>query len=165
MDSTDSDGFLDDVPDDAIPSFGTMDEDDHGLPLGHTTDGLDADCAPDSSGSTRPINSVPFAAKACLGLSREIKRDAICSLPTNPRSAGNIGRPKILEPAIDEDSYECPVCRKTLRTDNQGLNSHVDFCLSRGAIRQAHAEATSFDVMSRPRFKPISKGKGRIKKR
>jgi DNA polymerase kappa len=38
---------------------------------------------------------------------------------------------------------ECPICGTTLETDNQGLNSHVDFCLSRGAIRQAHAEATS----------------------
>jgi len=40
-------------------------------------------------------------------------------------------------------SLTCPVCEKALLTDNEGLNSHIDFCLSRGAIRQAHAEASS----------------------
>ncbi|KAG7098836.1 hypothetical protein E1B28_000740 [Marasmius oreades] len=34
----------------------------------------------------------------------------------------------------------CPVCGKSMKVDNQGLNAHIDFCLSRGAIRQAQAE-------------------------
>jgi DNA polymerase kappa len=37
--------------------------------------------------------------------------------------------------------HTCPVCGKTLEADNQGLNAHVDFCLSRGAIRDAQANA------------------------
>ena len=41
------------------------------------------------------------------------------------------------------ESLTCPVCEKDLQTDNEGLNSHIDFCLSRRAIRQAHAEASS----------------------
>lgn len=38
---------------------------------------------------------------------------------------------------------QCPICGRTLETDNQGLNSHIDFCLSRGAIMEAQAKATS----------------------
>ncbi|KAK1236311.1 hypothetical protein PQX77_000427 [Marasmius sp. AFHP31] len=34
----------------------------------------------------------------------------------------------------------CPVCGKTLKVDNQGLNAHIDFCLSRGAISEAQAQ-------------------------
>lgn len=40
------------------------------------------------------------------------------------------------------ETQECPICGKTLQTDNQGLNAHIDFCLSRGAIREAQVEAT-----------------------
>ena len=43
--------------------------------------------------------------------------------------------------AISEDKAEqhCPVCSRTLVTDNQGLNEHIDFCLSRDAIREARS--------------------------
>ena len=58
---------------------------------------------------------------------------------------------------------DCPICGKTLQTDNQGLNSHLDFCLSRGAIRQAHAEAATYPVKRTfpASRKPTSKGKVR----
>lgn len=36
----------------------------------------------------------------------------------------------------------CPICTKTLQTDNRGLNEHIDFCLSKGAIREAQAMAS-----------------------
>ncbi|KAI0705092.1 hypothetical protein C8T65DRAFT_653194, partial [Cerioporus squamosus] len=32
---------------------------------------------------------------------------------------------------------ECPICGKMLETDNQGLNEHIDFCLSKQAIKEA----------------------------
>jgi len=38
---------------------------------------------------------------------------------------------------------QCPICMKTLETDNQGLNAHIDFCLSRGAIMAAQTKAKS----------------------
>jgi DNA polymerase kappa len=44
---------------------------------------------------------------------------------------------------LPSESLTCPICEKVLQTDNQGFNSHIDFCLSRGVIRQAHAEASS----------------------
>ena len=41
------------------------------------------------------------------------------------------------------EHHTCPVCSKTLKTDNQGFNAHIDFCLSKGAILEAQAEASS----------------------
>jgi len=48
-----------------------------------------------------------------------------------------------LTSARNEDKTEqhCPVCSRTLVTDNQGLNEHIDFCLSREAIREARSSA------------------------
>jgi DNA polymerase kappa len=40
-------------------------------------------------------------------------------------------------------TLECPICGKTMETDNQALNSHIDFCLSRGAIMTAQSKAKS----------------------
>lgn len=46
-------------------------------------------------------------------------------------------------PARDEAKAEqqCPLCSRTLMVDNQGLNEHIDFCLSREAIREATSSA------------------------
>lgn len=41
----------------------------------------------------------------------------------------------------DRTEQHCPVCSRTLVTDNQGLNEHIDFCLSRDAIREARSSA------------------------
>jgi DNA polymerase kappa len=41
----------------------------------------------------------------------------------------------------DRTEQHCPVCSRTLVTDNQGLNEHIDFCLSRDAIRVARSLA------------------------
>ena len=66
-----------------------------------------------------------------------------------PRSTSTAIRPKSSKsssgPARNSasESLTCPVCGKDIQTDNEGLNSHIDFCLSRGAIRQAHAEAST----------------------
>lgn len=36
----------------------------------------------------------------------------------------------------------CPICGKSLETDNHGLNTHIDFCLSKQAILEAQTSAT-----------------------
>jgi len=41
----------------------------------------------------------------------------------------------------DKTEQQCPVCSRTFITDNQGLNEHIDFCLSRDAIREARSSA------------------------
>lgn len=67
----------------------------------------------------------------------------------NPTSA----RPTNHERQADEDVsaplLECPLCRKRLETNNQGLNEHIDFCLSKQAIKEA--QAASFQQPSRSR--------------
>lgn len=62
--------------------------------------------------------------------------------------------PPPMQPQEGPQSHECPICGKTLQTDNQGLNAHIDFCLSRGAIMEAQVAA------SKPAAKPHSKSKG-----
>jgi len=45
-------------------------------------------------------------------------------------------------PTIGEVQHTlCPICGKELYADNAGLNSHVDYCLSRGTIRTVQAAA------------------------
>ncbi|KAG5647040.1 hypothetical protein DXG03_001410 [Asterophora parasitica] len=67
-------------------------------------------------------------------------------------------------PNASIETQNCPVCGKALRTDNQGLNSHIDFCLSRGAIREAHGEAGNSVKGTMSGFRPISKGKAKLRK-
>ncbi|EIN11671.1 IMS-domain-containing protein [Punctularia strigosozonata HHB-11173 SS5] len=40
-------------------------------------------------------------------------------------------------PAAEPPGLTCPICSKILQTDNDGLNTHIDWCLSRGAILEA----------------------------
>jgi DNA polymerase kappa len=63
-------------------------------------------------------------------------------------------------------THDCPVCGKTLETDNEGLNAHIDFCLSRGAIMDAQVEASQSSTKVRKYTgwsKPESKKKPEIK--
>jgi len=39
------------------------------------------------------------------------------------------------------ETHVCPMCSRVLETDNQGLNEHVDFCLSKQAIKAAQTTA------------------------
>ncbi|KAF8844303.1 DNA/RNA polymerase [Paxillus ammoniavirescens] len=52
------------------------------------------------------------------------------------------------------ERHTCPICGKQLATDNQRFNAHVDFCLSKDAILEAQAEASS---PKKPTKKQISK--------
>ncbi|KAF5351766.1 hypothetical protein D9756_007614 [Leucocoprinus leucothites] len=42
----------------------------------------------------------------------------------------------------EKKAQTCPICSRTLTTDNQGLNAHIDFCLSKTAIQEAREEGT-----------------------
>ncbi|KAI8993891.1 DNA/RNA polymerase [Trametes punicea] len=48
--------------------------------------------------------------------------------------------------AASPSFLECPICSKLLEMDNQGLNAHIDFCLSKQAIKEA--QAASFNTGS-----------------
>ncbi|CAG7854755.1 DNA polymerase IV {ECO:0000255/HAMAP-Rule:MF_01113} Short=Pol IV {ECO:0000255/HAMAP-Rule:MF_01113}; {ECO:0000255/HAMAP-Rule:MF_01113} [Serendipita indica DSM 11827] len=43
---------------------------------------------------------------------------------------------------LRSEQHICPICSKTLQTDNTGLNEHIDWCLSRSAILEASASET-----------------------
>jgi DNA polymerase kappa len=57
---------------------------------------------------------------------------------------------------ISKEPLQCPVCDKTILTDNEGLNAHIDFCLSRNAIREAQAESIASSSTNTKRLKPAS---------
>lgn len=60
-----------------------------------------------------------------------------------PKKSGKRTDAQIKDDVAAGRVHTCPICGKAFETDNQGLNEHVDFCLSRGAIREAQAEARS----------------------
>lgn len=54
---------------------------------------------------------------------------------------------------VEQDAAEehtCPICARTLATDNAGLNAHVDYCLSRGAIREAQQTVSGAPGVLKP---------------
>ncbi|KAF9653959.1 DNA/RNA polymerase [Thelephora ganbajun] len=65
--------------------------------------------------------------------------------PEEPLGRSQLGGtiPPSRSTSASEDRIEqcCPVCSRTLLMDNQGLNEHIDFCLSRDAIREARSSA------------------------
>ena len=91
--------------------------------------------------------------------------------PTGPREIHEKDmRWPLLKP--ESTTHDCPVCGKTLETNNEGLNAHIDFCLSRGAIMEAQVEASQSSTKGgkykgwpKPEsknifeIKPLSKGK------
>ncbi|KAF8894098.1 hypothetical protein BD779DRAFT_1435288 [Infundibulicybe gibba] len=57
------------------------------------------------------------------------------------------------------ESLECPICGRTLITNNDGFNTHLDFCLSRQEIMKTQAESNNLVRRNTP--KPTSAGKRR----
>ncbi|KAI5123920.1 hypothetical protein M0805_006338 [Coniferiporia weirii] len=72
------------------------------------------------------------------------------SAPSSSSRRGNSVQPSTSRPtekATKEREHEhevlvCPICSRELETDNTGLNAHIDFCLSRGAIIEATSAAS-----------------------
>ncbi|KAH7916561.1 IMS-domain-containing protein [Hygrophoropsis aurantiaca] len=66
-------------------------------------------------------------------------------VPQKPRSSRAVESHKPNSKSTDEGSqgHVCPICGKRLDTDNQGLNAHIDFCLSKGVIMEATTETSS----------------------
>lgn len=65
----------------------------------------------------------------------------------------------------EKQTQVCPICSRTLVTDNQGLNAHIDFCLSRDAIQEARGENGGVSintpkkvVHTEPSSVPVSNG-------
>ncbi|KAJ3999637.1 IMS-domain-containing protein [Lentinula boryana] len=83
-----------------------------------------------------------------------------------PVSAKAAGKKRSIESQIS-----CPLCGEELNTnDNQKVNAHIDFCLSREAIQEAEGQSPDAKAKSKsqanawswfldPKTKPRSKGK------
>jgi DNA polymerase kappa len=56
-----------------------------------------------------------------------------------PTTATGVRSKKTNVPSSEQ--HVCPICSKTLQTDNAGLNAHIDWCLSRTAILEASASS------------------------
>ena len=64
---------------------------------------------------------------------------------------------------VDTEMLECPICGKRMKTDNQGLNAHIDFCLSRDAILNAQVQAGGASNGKGPKEKEREKKGGKVK--
>ncbi|KIJ67784.1 hypothetical protein HYDPIDRAFT_107278 [Hydnomerulius pinastri MD-312] len=139
------------VEEDSMPGF--YEEEDHSdsdvLELGD--DDLDAQAQdkPRSSHHIKPRSHKPQSrthAPTLLrgGPSSEGQGSSSGSRSTsNSISTSGTEKPKSTAANSSSEQHACPVCGKQLATDNQGLNAHIDFCLSKGAIMEAQTEATS----------------------
>lgn len=68
-------------------------------------------------------------------------------------SSSNVDTGTVVQPQT------CPICSKTMQTDNRGLNAHVDFCLSKSAIREAQAMASVSSTKLKPSASSTSASK------
>ena len=131
--------------DDAMPGFHENEEADYGMGDGDQEDDvieiLDVrEGRAEAQSPVKPARRPPHSTINAEASSSKLPP------PARPRSQSE-SAPKTPKPASSKtsaqvESQECPICGKTLQTDNQGLNAHIDFCLSRGAIREAQVEAT-----------------------
>ncbi|KZP22360.1 IMS-domain-containing protein [Athelia psychrophila] len=88
----------------------------------------------------RPPVSAPARTSSKGDSSGNASSTASLGHSSKPRSASNAQAPRI--PQSLSTTLECPICSKMLETDNQGLNAHIDFCLSKGAIMAAQVKAS-----------------------
>ncbi|KAI5890539.1 DNA/RNA polymerase [Schizophyllum commune H4-8] len=97
--------------------------------------GLEGDGENDAERSTSS-NKPVFAAQS----SKPISYTAARSSSTKPSSKPPSKPPR--SPSPTEEQHDCPICGKTLAADNDGLNQHIDWCLSRGAILEAQRQSS-----------------------
>ena len=132
---------LDNTADETIPEIYEYHDE-------HVTMG-DQDLADDELGSTDPLISPGQKTRPLRSplLTHEDKTQVITTKPRSTNTPLQLQSPSnsgiAAKRSASSESHTCHVCEKIIQTDNEGFNSHIDFCLSRDAIRQAHAEASS----------------------
>lgn len=108
----------------------------------------DATQADDHSGHRpRPPNSTPAPTPSQFSMkprsSTSSSKPPVRASSTAPSASGS-QRPRSPSPSGSLSTpgaatQTCPICSKTMASDNDGLNAHIDFCLSKEAIREAQA--------------------------
>ncbi|GJE97755.1 DNA polymerase IV [Phanerochaete sordida] len=127
----------------------------------------------DDNGDTAPTSKLsstagPSRAKAPPPL----EPFASSSHSVSPQKQGNVKvhstlaptpPPEEREPAAEE--HICPICARKLATDNAGLNAHVDYCLSRSAIREAQQAGGNAPAVLKPLVLGASTGAKRKRRK
>lgn len=147
----------------AMPGFYEHDEADEELDMAGDAEGEDHPLQIHAADTTvvrtksRPPDSAPARTFSSRQQNAEAStssgsRGAVESRTNMTRASEAASRSQSAEPSIEAPSntgatrtgtLQCPICTKALETDNQGLNAHIDFCLSRGAIMAAQTKAKS----------------------
>lgn len=128
-----------------MPGF--YEHEDEAINLGKHADDLDlVDLQPPDLPRRQPSTSKPVSESRLFDILKP--STSYARFGAKPRSTSAVIRPKSSTSGsgtrqLISESLVCPVCGKSFQMDNEGLNSHIDLCLSRGAIRQAHAEASN----------------------
>ncbi|KII92789.1 hypothetical protein PLICRDRAFT_51133 [Plicaturopsis crispa FD-325 SS-3] len=131
------------VDEEAMPGFHELDEEAEGNMLPYVEDEADAgEGLPTgasssishppgpAAGPSKPHSAGP-SKPASAGQSKPSSAD-----PSKPRSTDtSIPRSAATPPP----TQTCPLCSRAIEGDNSALNTHIDFCLSRGAIMAASA--------------------------
>ena len=125
---------------------------------------LDADDPEDSApreqrGASRPPKSAPSssAARNPGSVAGPSSSRATSHPPNLASGSAKRKRPRSPDPGEDHVTgtdevrdQTCPICSKVLETDNRGLNEHIDFCLSKGAIREAQVMSNNVKSLKQP---------------
>ena len=99
--------------------------------LAEAADMDEQDTKPHSKMGMRPPSSSTSTAP---------KSSSLAPGPSSPRSKRSprpTNHDREASLSMTPPLLECPICGKMLETDNQGLNEHIDFCLSKQAIKEA----------------------------
>ncbi|KAI0821695.1 hypothetical protein BC628DRAFT_1329079 [Trametes gibbosa] len=126
----------------AMPGY---DDDVEADPLKHA-EGLDVEA--ESENSSTVIRSASVKPKSSSAPPSRIPPQPQPSSSKAPYSSPE--KPRASAINLEPPLLECPICSRMLDTDNQGLNEHVDFCLSKQAIKEAQTASLS--------LKPASSG-------
>lgn len=130
--------------DDPTFHFGHEDDDEDGQenlkPNFFASDGENETTPKAPPGSKKPHSHI--------GSFAEERKDAGPSKPLSAAPAAGRRKPSSTNQQRSVTTLTCPVCSRELETDNAGLNEHIDFCLSRGAIMAASKEGDSKEPVS-----------------
>ncbi|KAF8160747.1 hypothetical protein B0H34DRAFT_350409 [Crassisporium funariophilum] len=144
----DEDADVDGGMEESMPGFHEHDEADFGMEPDDDDEIIEITDGPEERPDQRPgpaMKRPPHSTSNAQASSSQLQA------PTRPRSnseAVHPGRKQEVEAPTPVskrkiEMLECPICGKHLETDNEGLNTHVDFCLSRKAIMEAQVQTHS----------------------
>lgn len=150
-----NDDDIDDVEEehDSMPGFYEEDESGEGRSFNVPDD---EEISHDSN--PRPCEQRPRPPASAPGPSRTTQSNSLFPITrSKPISA------RQQDCASGSRYQECPICKKKLKTDNKGLNAHIDFCLSRNVIMEAQSAAQGDPKDSVLTWSSTAKGKRKRK--